>query len=116
MSEFNPSIFLYGDRAGQGRWEIGHYRQHLNYVTFLAKRTPAPVIIPDHPLITIGTTDLERRVWLEDHAATHGVLRAYANVTWIDLSEVDFESPEEFNIWLDSHALEHSLIDSAFGL
>jgi hypothetical protein len=115
VTEFVPSIFLYGDRAGQGRWEIGHYRQHVTYVTHLATRAN-PVLIPDHPLMVIGTTDLERRVWLEDHAATHGALRELANVSGIDLSEVDFENPEEFNVWLDSHSLEHSLIDAAFGL
>ena len=115
MTEFAPSIFLFGDRAGQGRWEIGHYRQHLNYLTYLAGLTN-PVVIPDYPLLTIGESDLQRRVWLESHQEIHSILRTYANVTGIDLSAVDFNNQEELSVWLDSHATEHALIDAAFGL
>ena len=115
MTEFNPTIFLAGDRAGQGRWEVGHYRQHLNYLNHLAQLL-TPVLLPDHPLLTMGRTKLERRVWLEDHQEVHSTLRIYANVTGIDLSAVDFDDPEQFSVWLDDHALEHSLIDAAFGL
>lgn len=115
MSEFNPPIFAYGDEAGRGRWEIGHYRQHLNYLTHLAALSP-PILIPDHPLMRIGDSDLEQKLWLEDHANTHGLLRAYANVTGVDLSAVDLDDEQEFYVWLDAHAQEHLLIDQAFGL
>jgi hypothetical protein len=114
-SEFNPTVFLPGDRAGQGRWEVGHYRQHIKYVTHLAGLA-TPILIADHPLMTIGENDLQRRLWLEDHQATHEILRTYADVTGIDLSAVDFDDPHEVTIWLDTHATEHSLIDQAFGL
>lgn len=114
-SEFNPTIFLLGDRAGQGRWEVGHYRQHLKYLTHLVN-LPIPILIPDHPLMTIGQNDLQRRLWLQDHDATHKLLRTYANVTGVDLSAVDFEDEHEFTVWLDTHATEHALIDEAFGL
>lgn len=115
MTEFNPTIFLFGDRAGQGRWEVAHYRQHLNYLTHLAKLSP-PTLIADHPLMTIGQNELQRRLWLQDHATTHNILRTYANVTGIDLSTVDFEDQHEFQIWLETHSTEHTLIDAAFGL
>lgn len=115
MTEFNPTVFLWGDRAGQGRWEMGHYRQHVNYVTHLSNLI-IPVLIPDHPLMTIGQNRLEQKIWLEDHAATHDQLRIQANVTGIDLSEVDFQNEHEFTVWLDAHATEHALIDAAFGI
>ncbi len=115
MTEFDPSVFLSGDRAGQGRWEVGHYRQHLHYLSHLAALA-VPVQVPDHPLLVIGKTNLERRVWLQDHAQIHNLMRTYANVTGIDLSAVDFDDEEQFSVWLDSHATEHELIDAAFGL
>ncbi len=115
MSEFNPTNFVFGDRAGQGRWEVGHYRQHLNYVKYLVGLSN-PILIPDYPLLTMGQNDLQRRLWLESHQEIHTTLRTYSNVTGIDLSSVNFKNAEEFNTWLDSHAEEHALIDAAFGL
>ena len=115
MTEFNPTVFSLGDRAGQGRWEVGHYRQHLNYVTKLANLSPA-IVIADHPILRIGTNKTQQKLWLEDHANVHNTLRQYTNVTGIDLSEVNLEDPNEFQVWLDSHATEHQLIDQALGL
>ena len=114
-SEFQPTDFVFGDRAGQGLWEIGHYRQHVRYVQFLATQA-VPILIADHPMITMGNNDFERKIWLQDHANAHLTLRVYANVTGVDLAAVDFNDRDEFLIWLDSHATEHSLIDQAFGL
>jgi hypothetical protein len=114
-SEFQPNTVLFGDRAGLGRWEIGHYRQHLRYVQFLARLTP-PIVIADYPIITMGNTDLERRIFLNEHQIVHELLRPVANVEGIDLSLVDLKKPEEFYVWQDVHAQEHTLIDLAFGL
>ena len=114
-SEFVPPIYLFGDRAGQGRWEISHYRQHLRYINVLASRSP-PVIIGYHNLLRLGDTKLTRRVWLNDHENVHAQLRSLANVTGIDLSVVDLDDPHEFSIWLDAHATEHGLIDQGLGL
>lgn len=114
-TEFDPPIFLFGDRAAQGRWEIGHYRQHLRYLSYLASLT-TPVVIADQPIITMGTTDLERRIFLNSHQILHELIRPYANVTGIDLALVDLKNEEQFYVWLDVHATEHDLIDQAFGL
>jgi hypothetical protein len=114
-TEFDPDIYEFGDRAGQGRWEIGHYRQHLRYLALLASLSP-PIILADQPIITMGTTDLEHRIWLQSHQLMHGLLRPYANVTGIDLSLVDLTNEEQFYVWLDVHSDEHALIDQAFGL
>lgn len=114
-TEFFPNIYLFGDRAGQGRWEIGHYRQHLRYRDLLAASNP-PFILPDHPLIVVGKTPLERRIWLNDHQSVHALLRARTNVSGIDLSQVNLDDPHDFLTWLDAHATEHSLIDANLGL
>jgi hypothetical protein len=104
-----------GDRAGQGAFEMGHYRQHLRYLFNLVGRVP-PIVIPDHPLMRMGENNTQRKIWLADHSAVHNLLRQYTNVTGIDLSVVDLEDPDEFQVWLDSHATEHALIDQALGL
>lgn len=114
-TEFALTVYLLGDRAGQGRWEVGHYRQHLRYQQLFAQQTP-PFIVPDHPILLMGKTDLERRTWLNDHQNIHSVLRAKANVTGIDLSQVDLNDPHDFLTWLDAHATEHALIDLNLGL
>ena len=114
-TEFDPTDFLPGDRAGQGRWEIGHYRQHQRYLEFLAGQDP-PIIIAEQPIITMGNTDLERKIFLNSHQVAHELIRPYANVTGIDLALVDFKNEEEFFVWLDVHASEHALLDQAFGL
>jgi hypothetical protein len=115
MTEFEPTIFVLGDRAGQGAWEMGHYRQHLRYVTLLASLT-TPIVIADHPLMQFGDNNVERKIWLADHSAVHNLLRTFTNVTGIDLSVVDLDNEDEFQVWLDSHANEHDLLDQAFGL
>lgn len=114
-TEFHPTTFIFGDRAGQGQWEIGHYRQHVRYVDFLAAQT-VPILLADHPIISMGKNDFQRRIWLQDHANVHVILRTYANITGVDLAAVNFEDGDEFTVWLDSHATEHGLIDQAFGL
>jgi hypothetical protein len=87
----------------------------LHYLAYLAGLSP-PVIIADQPIITMGNTDLERRIFLNSHQIMHELIRPYANVTGIDLALVDLKKEEEFYIWLDVHAEEHALIDQAFGL
>lgn len=114
-SEFQPTLFLFGDRAGLGAWEIGHYRQHLRYLTHL-ESLPQPIVIQDYPIMHVGNNEAQRKVWLRDHESIHAIVRGYANVTSIDLSVVDFENPEQVYEWLQAHALEHQLIDTAFGL
>ena len=114
-TEFDPDIFLFGDRGSQGRWEIGHFRQHLRYLDVLARQNP-PIILSDEAIITMGQTNLEHRIWLNSHQVMHELLRPYANVTGIDLALVDLRKEEEFYTWLDLHSQEHKLIDTAFGV
>jgi hypothetical protein len=115
VTEFDPTFFSLGDRAGQGQWEMGHYRQHLRYLLTFLGISP-PIVIPDHPIMRMGDNDTQKKIWLADHAAIHNTLRTYTNVTGIDLSLVNLHSADEFQVWLDAHATEHDLIDQALGL
>ena len=115
MREFNIKIAAFGDRAGLGAWEVGHYRQHLHYLDVLAGLSP-PVVLPSIPLLSMGTTELEQRIFLHDNASAHELIRPYANISGIDLSAANLNDADEFSQWMDAHASEHELLDNAFGL
>lgn len=115
MTEFGANLFAFGDNAGRGEWEIGHYRQHLDYQQKLGGQTP-PVILPDFPIMRIGDDPTEIRFWLDAHENLHNLLRPIANVSGADLSQLDWRNPEYFYSWMDSHNAEHALLDQFFGL
>jgi len=114
-TEFGANVFEFGDSAGRGEWEIGHYRQHLRYQVVLASLAN-PIVIPDFPIMRIGENKNEVRVWLDTHENLHTLLRGFANVNGINLSQVDLSDPNEFYQWMDSHNLEHAILDAIFGV
>lgn len=114
-TEFAANVFQFGDVVGRGIWEIGHYRQHLRYQVFLAGTTPATVL-PDFPIMRIGENDREVRFWLDSHEKLHELLRPLANITGVNLADVDFANEKAFYQWNDTHNIEHALFDEAFGV
>lgn len=114
-SEFQIVDLSYGDEAGWGMWLDMHYRQHLRYNAVLAARNPAQVL-PVYDLLTTTGGERGLRFWLDAHETWHELVRPFANVTGINLADVDFRKPEEFYQWLDLHAQEHSELDLAFGV
>lgn len=115
-SQFQANLVAFGDRAGLGEWEVGHYRQHLAYNAHLAGLTP-PVILPDFPIFRlVGINRTEVLFWLNYHEKWHELIRPFANVTDIDLSEFDIMKPAVWYEWQDLHNSEHLLFDQAFGL
>jgi hypothetical protein len=114
-TEFSPNLFAFGDIAGNGAWLDGHYRQHLRYNAVLAARTP-PVIISVYPIMIVQAGELGRKDWLNSHENWHELIRPYANVTSIDLSEVNLDDPNQFYQWMDLHNQEHGFLDTAFGV
>lgn len=116
MTEFSANQFAIGDIGGMSLWEIGHYRQHVDYNNVLAARTP-PIILPLFPIIDFISADRDQfRFWLDAHEKWHEQVRPYANVSGADLSLVDFNNPTSFYEWIDTHNQEHALLDQAFGL
>jgi hypothetical protein len=115
VTEFGANLYAFGDTVGRGEWEIGHYRQHLDYQRVLGNRTP-PVILPDFPVMRIGETSKEIRFWLDAHESLHNLLRPLANVQGTDLSQLDWQNPGYFYEWMQAHNDEHTLLDQAFGV
>jgi hypothetical protein len=115
VTEFLLNVVAFGDTVGIGAYEIGHYRQHQDYQAVLAKRTP-PVILPVYPILHFGGDDEEMKFWLNDHEALHELLRPIANVQSVDLSALNWNSPQFWAEWIDAHKAEHLLLDQAFGV
>lgn len=114
--DFIANTVVFGDIPGLGAWEVGHYRQHLDYNAHLAAKTP-PVIIPVFPIFRlVGLTQSEIVFWLDAHENWHEQIRPFANVTGLNLSYFDVRNPDSFYEWQDLHNAEHQLIDQAFGL
>jgi hypothetical protein len=115
-TEFFANVVAFGDIPGIGLWEVGHYRQHLNYNNFLATRTP-PISIPVYPILNLVSLDKQKLLWwLEQHELWHEAVRPFANVTDTDLSYFDVENANSFYNWQELHNAEHTAIDAAFGL
>ena len=112
-NEFQLTFLEYGDSAGLGAYEIGHYRQHRNYVDALAAQN---ITIPDIPILHIlGDNPAELAQWLNDHEGLHELLRQHSGVTGVNLADLNPQSAEDFYIWLDNHAAEHRAFDAKFG-
>jgi hypothetical protein len=114
-TEFNPSVFEFGDAAGAGAWLVGHFRQHLRYNDVLTNQSP-PVILPTFAILQVEGGKIGRGAWLNDHASWHNLLRPRANITGIDLSQVNMDDESQFYSWLDAHNQEHQLLDIIFGV
>ena len=114
-TEFDPWEYLFGDRAGESRWLIGHFRQHLAYWNALAAQSPS-IIIADHPLLRRGESKLEKKIWVNDHAIVHSQLRVYTGISGDDYSQIDLDNPKVLDTFFEDHNQEHLLLDQALGL
>jgi hypothetical protein len=114
-SEFQITNLAYGDEAGFGQWLSMHFRQHLRYNDVLSA-LPSPAVITTFPILSIEGGNNGVKSWLNSHEKWHELIRPFAGITGIDLSDVDFTKPEQFYAWLSLHAAEHSELDLAFGV
>ena len=83
-----------------------------------ATASPGPSIqIGVYPIMNLtGAGDDQIKQWLQQHEAWHEQIRPYANVSGVNLAEVNFKNPSDFYQWIDVHSSEHQLIDQVFGL
>jgi len=112
---FDPDQVLPHDPAGFGRWLIGHYLEHQEFIT-LANQLSPPVPIPDFALQSWGDEPIFVSSWLNAHANIHLALRVPANVTGIDLSDVDLTDDDQWYQWMLDHSSEHASLRSFYGI
>jgi len=115
MPQFSPDQCAFGDIAGMGAWDIGHGREHIQFVQALAARNPA-VVIPDRDLLSLLTAGDARASQVQSHQQTHALLRSITGVQGVDLGQVNLGDEGDFYNWLGAHAQEHILLRQALGI
>jgi len=115
MPQFQPDIATFGDIAGYGAFDIGHAREHMQFVVTLQQQTPT-VLIPDFDFMQFLTAGQARKSIVQSHAQSHQLLRAALGLTGTDLSAVDLDKQDDFYNWLGYHQSEHALIRQSLGI
>lgn len=115
MPQFAPDQVTFHDLPGYGSFDIGHGREHSQFVAVLAQQTP-PVSITDYPLLAFLTAGSARRTMVESHYEAHQALRAALGITGVDLTQYNLDDANDFYDWLGVHATEHSQIRQALGI
>lgn len=115
MPQFQPDQVTFGDAAGYGNWETGHYREHVQFVEALAQQTPS-VAITNYPLLAFLTAGNARSVMLESHMEAHKALRAAIGITGVELAQVNLDDQGQFYQWFGDHATEHAQIRQVLGI
>ena len=115
MPQFSPDLVNFGDVAGYGAFDIGHAREHLQFVQVLSQRSPA-IIIPNFDFLAFLTAGQAQRSMVDSHQNSHALLRQATGVQGIDLSQVDLTKENDFLNWLGVHQTEHQLLRQALGI
>ena len=115
MPQFQPDQVSFGDLAGYGAFDIGHYREHLQFVQALAAQVP-PVLLYDFDLSTFLTAGSARQSQIQSHAQVHTLIRAALGITGSDLSVANLDDQGGFYDFLGYHATEHAAIRQALGI
>lgn len=112
---FSPDQVMPHDPAGFGRWLIGHYLEHKEFIMLANGLTP-PTLIPDYALQSWSDEPVFVSGWLNVHANVHNALRVPANVTGIDLSNVDLTDDNQWYEWMLDHSQEHAALRAFYGV
>jgi hypothetical protein len=115
MPQFSPDQVTFGDISGYGAWDIGHMREHLQFVQVLSQRTP-PVLLPDFDFLSFLTSGQSRGSIRQTHAQAHQLLADTLGFTGTDLADVNLDDQGDFYSWLGYHATEHSQIRQVLGI
>lgn len=115
MPQFQPDQVTFSDLPGYGAFDIGHGREHIQFVQAFAAQTP-PILIPDHDLLSLLTAGQSRRSIVQSHAEVHNLLSQALGITAIDFSSVDLDDQSDFYNWTGYHASTHAQIRQILGL
>ena len=115
MPQFAPDIVTFHDLPGYGAWDVGHYREHLQFVQILSQQTPA-VNLPNYDFMTFLSAGPAANSVLQTHQQAHALLNSVLGITSIDLSEVDLTQENDFENWIGYHATSHQAIRTQLGI
>ena len=115
MPNFAPDQVTFDDGPGMGLWDIGHAREHLQFVQVLGAQTPV-INFPDFDFIQMLTAgDARKSIW-ETHSQAHSLLRQITGVGGFDYSGYDLTKQDGFYQFTQDHAVEHSALRAALGI
>jgi hypothetical protein len=115
MPQFAPDQVTFGDTAGYGAWDIGHMREHLQFVQVLSQKVPA-VLIPDFDFLSFLTAGQSRGSIRQTHGHAHDMLNNALGITQVDLADFNPDDQGDFYSWLGYHATNHQQIRQSLGL
>jgi hypothetical protein len=115
MPNFSPDQVSFNDIPGYGAWDVGHHREHLQFVQVLSQQTPA-IVLPDFDFMAFLSSGQAQGSNLQSHAQAHNLLRSALNINGIDLSEVSLDRPDDFYNWLGYHETEHATMRQILGI
>jgi hypothetical protein len=115
MPLFFPDVVLPHDPAGFGRWLIGHYLEHKQFISSAAALA-IPQNVPDYAIHSWSDDPAAVSAWLNAHEQIHEALRQVAGYSGIDLASVDLSQDDQWYVWMDDHSAEHGAERQFFGL
>ena len=115
MPQFAPDQVNFGDMPGYGAFDIGHMREHLQFVQVLAMQTPA-IVLPDFDFLQFLTAGGSRQSQLVTHYQAHLLLRQAINAEGVDLTQFNLDDANDFANWIGYHSQEHIIIRQQLGI
>jgi hypothetical protein len=79
---------------------------HQSHHALVASATSTPHFIIDPVNLD---DEYSRRVFLLDHARAHQLINLFFGTAGPDLSEVDFDDPQDLRAWVDLNYTDHSV-------
>lgn len=115
MPQFAPDQVTFKDFPGLGVWDIGHAREHQQFVEVLSEQVPT-VLIPNFDFLQMLTAGNSSKSVIETHNEAHNLLRSILNITGTDYSQYDLTNESDFYNFTAYHATEHQQIRAALGI
>jgi hypothetical protein len=115
MPQFTPDQVTFGDVPGYGAWDIGHAREHIQFVQVLAAKVP-PVLIPDFDLLNLLTAGSSRQAQMQSHQNAHALLAQVTGATAVDFAQFNLDDQGDFYSFAGYHATTHAQIRAALGI
>ena len=115
MPNFQPDTCTFQDFIGYGAWDIGHDREHLQFVQIAAGMSPS-IVLPAYDLLNVLTSRHTQRAQLEAHQASHELLSTIAGITTVDFTQFDLSKQDDFYNFLGYHQTTHQQLRQFFGI
>ena len=115
MPNFQPDICTFQDVIGYGAFDIGHDREHLQFVQIASAMTP-PVILPAYDFLNILNSGRTQKNQMESHQTAHDLLSGIAGISTLDFTQFDLSKQDDFYNFLGYHQTTHQQLRQFFGI